>query len=988
MAKKKSFFYRISRIRLVLLSWAIPREWSQNKKHTTSRTMRKSVVYLTALLALGQLAVAQTKAPKLVEEVKKTGDELVIPYKKYKMDNGLTVILHEDHSDPIVYVDVTYHVGSGRELPGRSGFAHFFEHMMFQGSDNVGDEEHFKIVTESGGQLNGTTNRDRTNYFETMPSNQLETALWLEADRMGFFLDAVTVPKFEVQRATVKNERGQNYDNRPYGLVSEKMGEIMYPFGHPYSWTTIGYIDDLNAATLDDLKNFFLRWYGPNNATLTIAGDLDPEQALKWVAKYFGNIPMGPAVSDPKPNVPVLKSNQYISYEDNVKLPMLRMAWPTVPQYSEEEASLDALADALAGSKTSPFYQKFIKGQIALNAAIYHPCSELSGNLELILVPYPGKTLAEMEKLVQETLKEFNDKGGISQEELDRFKSKIEADNINELQSVRGKGAKLAAFQTFEGNPNLIAAEMKKYRDLTVDKVNAVFKKYMLNKPYAAVSVVPKGQTALVAAPDNAKRPETPAGFKNDISEYQNLKYVKGKDDFDRKKRPAAGANPVVKVPEFWNSTLPNGLQTIGTSYNEIPVTNLTLYVKAGQIRETEDKAGLAALTASLMGESTENYTAEAIGAELEKLGSSIDIYSDREDIVVSVTSLNKNLDRTLELMKEMIFKPKFSEEEFKRLVDEQKQSVKNRPTQAAALASDIFRRVMLPTGAAGLPEIGTDKSVSAITLDDVKAYYKKWFTPDQAQMTVVGNLTAADLKTKLAFLGSWAKGNTAAPAKLAMKAGNGKTIYFVDKPGAAQSEIRIGWPTLYYDATGPYYSATIMNYALGGAFNSRVNLNLREKNGWTYGARAGFRSTPYENLYAGSAGVKLEATDSAVGEFIREITEFRKNGIREDELTFTKSSMGQSEALKYETPGQKSGFLKLIMDNGYDKQLSAKRNSITGKVTKAEIDALAKNQLKLEEMVVVVVGDKAKLMEKMKTLGYDVVELPSDMEGISNKLK
>ncbi len=224
------------------------------------------------------------------------------------------------------------------------------------------------------------------------------------------------------------------------------MGEIMYPFGHPYSWTTIGYIDDLNAATLDDLKNFFFGWYGPNNATLTIAGDLEPEQALKWVSKYFGSIPAGPAVSDPKPVVPVLTGNQYISYEDNVKLPMLRMAWPTVPQYTEEEAALDALADALAGSKSSIFYQKFVKAQLALNAAVYHPCSELSGNLELLVVPYPGKTLAEMEKLVNETLKEFSDKGGITQEELDRFKSKIEADNINSLQSVRGKGAKLAAY--------------------------------------------------------------------------------------------------------------------------------------------------------------------------------------------------------------------------------------------------------------------------------------------------------------------------------------------------------------------------------------------------------------------------------------------------------------------------------------------------------------------------------------------------------------
>src|SRR5687767_4825347 len=288
---------------------------------------------LTAVLILciGNIATAQSKR---VEKVTKKGNEVVIPYEKYVLSNGLTLIIHEDHSDPVAHVDVTYHVGSAREEIGKSGFAHFFEHMMFQGSDHVGDEQHFKIVTESGGTLNGSTNRDRTNYFQTVPNNQLEKMLWLEADRMGFLLDAVTQPKFEVQRSTVKNERGQNYDNRPYGLVFENISKNMYPYGHPYSWLTIGYVEDLDRVNVNDLKNFFLRWYGPNNSTLTVAGDVKPAEVVKLVEKYFGSIPRGPEVKNMKLPAPVLEKDRFVTLPDNyAKLPLLSITYPTVPNY-------------------------------------------------------------------------------------------------------------------------------------------------------------------------------------------------------------------------------------------------------------------------------------------------------------------------------------------------------------------------------------------------------------------------------------------------------------------------------------------------------------------------------------------------------------------------------------------------------------------------------------------------------------------------------
>ena len=325
------------------------------------------------LMGMLPLRAAETR---LVERVEAAVGKIVIPYTKYVLANGLTLIVHEDHSDPLVHVDVTYHVGSAREEIGKSGFAHFFEHMMFQGSDHVGDDQHFKIVTESGGRLNGSTNRDRTNYYETTPVNQLEKVLWLEADRMGFFLDAVTQRKFEVQRDTVKNERGQNYDNRPYGLVYENISRNLYPYGHPYSWLTIGYIEDLNRVNVDDLKNFFLRWYGPNNATLTVGGDVNAAEVVKMVEKFFGPIPRGPEVKPTQVPAPKLEGDRHVTLVDNyARQPRLIVTFPSVPAYHADEYPLDCLAEILGQGKNSVLYQELVKDQKVLNASAGNSCA-------------------------------------------------------------------------------------------------------------------------------------------------------------------------------------------------------------------------------------------------------------------------------------------------------------------------------------------------------------------------------------------------------------------------------------------------------------------------------------------------------------------------------------------------------------------------------------------------------------------------------------
>jgi zinc protease len=910
-----------------------------------------------------------------VEEVKAQAGETVIPYKKYTLENGLTVILHQDSSDPLVHVDMTYHVGSGREELGKSGFAHFFEHMMFQGSENVEDEQHFKLVTEAGGTMNGTTNSDRTNYFQTVPANQFEKMLWLEADRMGFLVDAVTQEKFEVQRETVKNERGQRVDNRPYGRLNERVSEALYPAGHPYSWPVIGFMDDLNRVNVNDLKAFFLKWYGPNNATLTIGGDINEQEALTLVNKYFGSIPRGPEVTMPDKPVITVEKDRYISMEDNVHLPLLYMSYPTVSIRHEDEAPLDVLSSILGGGKTSLFYKNLVKNQLAVQASVSHPCAELACTFNLFALPHPasGKTLADIEKVIRDTLVEFEERG-VEDDDLTKVKASMEASYVFGLQSVSGKVSTLASNQTFKGDPNYIAQDIARYANVTKEDVMRVFKQYIKGQHGVIMSVIPKGQTELIAAKDNFTPPVRSTGLLSKTSS-EELVIRKAKDSFDRSIIPASGANKAVDVPTMWQKKLANGIKILGTQSIETPTTTLLLKVPAGHYYSDKEKAGVVSLLASALNESTTERSAEEMSNELQKLGSSVSISAGTQYLNVNVSTLTKNLDATLLLVNEKLLKPAFIESEFDRNKSNTIQGLINNKKDAGYLASTAYRQLLQADNIAAISSQGTEESINNITLDDVKAFYQKQVKPFDSQLIVVSDLKDKALIDSLSVFTSWqGKGDT---LSLVLEQPETKAgiIYLVNKDDAAQSAIRIGKRSITQDITGEYYKSYLMNFALGGAFNSRINLNLREDKGYTYGASSYFSADKFSGSYTASAEVRADVTDKSIIEFVNEIKAYNENGITAEELSFMRNAINQKDALKYETPRAKLGFLAQILEHNLTADFVKQRANIVETITSDEINALAKKHLNLSEMFMVVVGDAKTLKPQLEALGYEVTD-------------
>ncbi|MFI5237496.1 MAG: M16 family metallopeptidase, partial [Ignavibacteriales bacterium] len=630
--------------------------------------------------------------------------ELKIANEKYTLPNGLQVILHEDKSDPVVAVAVVYHVGSNREVKGRTGFAHLFEHMMFQESQHVPQDQFFKKIQNAGGTLNGGTWNDGTVYFQVVPKNSLEMVLWLESDRMGFLLSTVTQEAFMNQQAVVQNEKRQRYDNEPYGHTSYVLHKLLYPENHPYNWETIGELEDLRNATLADVHEFFRKWYGPNNATLVIAGDYDKEQIKDQIEKYFGEIKKSDDVKPLNPMPVVLDKTRRAYYEDNfAKSPELNIIFPTSQQYTKDDYALKLFGELFAQSKKAPLYKVIVEEKkLAPSVTAYQNSQEIAGEFTLTIRAFPDKNLDEVEKVVMESFDKF-EKEGFTDKDLDRVKAKVETQFYNQISSVLGKSFQLAIYNTFTGSPDFVTTDLENILSVTKEDVMNAYNKFIKDKPYVVTSFVPKGNPQLVAlnsefypvVEEKIENQDVHAMKQGENIGSDQIKVEKIESAFDRSIEPPAGPEPEIKIPEIWEDELANGIRIYGIEQNEVPLVNFSITLKGGMLLDDMNKIGVANLMSDILMEGTKNKTPVELEEAIDELGASVSMYTTKETIVIDVNCLASKFYNVYDLVEEILFEPRWDEKEFERIKRETIERINRNEADPTAVATDVFNKLI-----------------------------------------------------------------------------------------------------------------------------------------------------------------------------------------------------------------------------------------------------------------------------------------------------
>ena len=912
-----------------------------------------------------------------------------VPFEKFTLDNGLRVILHKDTSDPVVAVALTTHVGSAREIEGRTGFAHLFEHLLFLESENLGKGGLDAMSARIGGSgANGSTSRDRTNYFQTVPKDALEKMIWAEADKLGFFINTVTEQVLAKEKQVVKNEKRQSVDNRPYGHVSYVIDKNMYPEGHPYSWQVIGSLEDLQNATLQDVKDFYNRWYTPNNTVLTIAGDFDTAQTKEWVHKYFDDIKKGKAISNLEKRPVNLEETKKLYYEDNfARLPQLDITWPTVPLYATDSYALAILSRYLTEGKEAPFNAILVdEEQLAPSVGAFNFGSELAGQFRISVRAFNGKDLDEVAEAVNTAFAKFESEG-IPQSALDRIKAGQETEFYSGLASVLGKGFQLAQYEIFAGNPGYVQNDIENILAVTKEDVIRVYNTYIKNKNYIATSFVPQGQVDL--AIENSTLAQVVEeqiidGAEDSFDASIAASYERTSSTFDRSIEPPYGDNPEMVIPEVWQETMASGLEIFGIENNEVPLVNFQLSFKGGLLLETPGKIGVSNLLARLMTKGTASKTTAQLEKEIAKLGATINVVSTEEDITVFGNTLEKNYDNTIALVQEILLEPRWDEEEFAILKRSVASRILQQKAQPNAIAATVFNKLIYGENhILSHNPIGTSQSIEEIVIDDLKAYYSNYLSPTVAKMYVVGDVTKNQVIQSLDGIHTKMQAKTVEipTYKLAARPKQSK-VYFYDVPGAKQSVLRVGYPALA--ATDKdYYPARVMNYRLGGGgFASQLTQELREGKGYTYGIRSSFQGTAIPGAFSIGSGVRSNVTYESL-DLIKEIVEAYGKNYSQEDLEVSKSFLIKSNARAFETSRAKIGMLENIASYDLPVDYAKQRERIVRAMTVEDVKTLADTYLDPNKMIYFVVGDAKTQMDKLEQLDFGKPVLMNPQEQV-----
>jgi zinc protease len=933
--------------------------------------------HLSALLSLALLAsqpvlgqsVATVQAPATSATTSSPDALPAIPFEKFKLKNGLEVILSEDHRLPLVAVNLWYHVGPANELPGRTGFAHLFEHMMFEGSKNVGAKAHFKHLEAAGASLiNGTTDFDRTNYFETLPSNELALALWLESDRMGYLLDTLDREKLDNQRDVVRNERRQSIENVPYGLVEEAEFHQLFPKTHPYYANVIGSHADVEAARLKDVRDFFKQYYTPNNASLAIVGDFDKAQAKAMVEKFFGSIPAGLPVPKIDTATPAITQRRSVEVTDRVELPRLYMSWLSPQIFKSGDAEAELAAHILGGGKSSRLYKKLVyEQQIAQDVEVSNNSLMLASVFNIQVTAKPGVKLEDLEKSVNDEVALFR-QNGPTQAELDGARNTIEMRIISRLESLGGFGGvadRLNLYNYFLGDPGYLPQDLARYDKATVGDVKQFADKYLTDNSCVVVRGVP-GKKVIDDVPRAAQE-----------ADKDNTDTTTGSSPAEpwRAERPKAAVAARLVLPTPNSFKLANGLTVYLVERHNLPVVAANVVMLSGSCTNPIDKPGLSAFTADMLDEGTTDRSTLAIAGDLDQIGTSLHTNSGPDAAWAKMHGLTKTVEPGFAILSDVILNPAFAAKEIDRVRNRRVTSLQQENDHPNTIAKRVLYRMLYGAdNALGYDDEGTIESTKSISREDMVKFWQTRYVPENAALVIAGDLTAARARALAwKYFGGW-KGSAPHIETQEVQHQPERAVYIVKKEGAPQTAVRVG--TMGMSRSNPdYVPARVLDTAFGGMFSSRLNMNLREKHGYTYGAHAGFTFLRSPSPFVASSSIRTDVTGPAVHEFFNEIEGMNSSPVSKDELQISKDNIALGLPGMFETSTKVADKTGEIFIYNLPLDYYGKLPGAIDATTAEDVERVAKKYLKPENLIVVVVGDKAKIEPELKKLNLGPIK-------------